>query len=422
MKLASKLTANKGELKDALYLIVLQGINQLLPLFVMPYLMIVLGAERYGYVGFALSVVSYFTIVVDFGFNLSATKKIALVKDDRQELTAVFWAVVWSKTLLLLASFAVMWLLIVSVPTFRLYGDAILCTFPMVVGTAFTFLWFFQGIGKVRLMVIINTCSKMLLLPLVFVFVRRPDDYLLAAFLQALVFILTAAVSCFVLWRMHAVGRPVWRRQDIGEETRASFPLFLSTASTSVYTQLFVVILGFFCSAEAIGRYASAERIMRACCFVLYVPINQAFFPKISALSKKNRPEAFRSFAQVKLLVGGVMLLVAIALFVAAPYLPLLLGSDYAGIDCLLRIMAPAAFFIGLGGVYGQMGLIALGDGKARLHFRNNYFAAGITALVLVCLLPPFAGEYGAAIAMLLTEVTVFALMWYRTRKDLAPC
>ena len=419
MKLASKLTTNKGELKDALYLIVLQGINQLLPLFVMPYLMIVLGAERYGYVGFALSVVSYFTIVVDFGFNLSATKKIALVKDDRQELTAVFWAVVWSKTLLLLASFAVMWLLIVSVPTFRLYGDAILCTFPMVVGTAFTFLWFFQGIGKVRLMVIINTCSKMLLLPLVFVFVRRPDDYLLAAFLQALVFILTAAVSCFVLWRMHAVGRPVWRRQDIGEETRASFPLFLSTASTSVYTQLFVVILGFFCSAEAIGRYASAERIMRALCFVLYTPINQAFFPRISAAAVAEPVQVRRIFSTLRNLVAAIMLLVGVALFVGAPYVSYFLGSEYAGIEDLLRIFAFAPIFIGMGGVYGQSGLVAMGQHDAHRHFRNVYFMVAVLALVLVAVLTPLFHETGAALALLASEMAVFVLMRLYARRDL---
>ena len=114
------------------------------------------------------------------------------------------------------------------------------------------------------------------------------------------------------------------------------------------------------------------------------------------------------------------MLAVTVGLFISAPYLPDLLGGDYAGIELLLRIMAPAALFIGLGGVYGQMGLVALGNRTTRLHFRNNYFFAGITALLLVCVLPPLWHEYGAALAMLLTEVVVFTLMLFRTKKDLA--
>ena len=61
----------RKDLVDTLYLMMLQGINQLLPIFVMPYLMIKLGATGYGYVGFALSVIQYLIIIVDFGFNLT---------------------------------------------------------------------------------------------------------------------------------------------------------------------------------------------------------------------------------------------------------------------------------------------------------------------------------------------------------------
>lgn len=43
---------SRKELVDSLYLIALQGINQFLPLLVLPYLMVVLGATGYGYVGF----------------------------------------------------------------------------------------------------------------------------------------------------------------------------------------------------------------------------------------------------------------------------------------------------------------------------------------------------------------------------------
>ena len=52
---------SRKELVDSLYLIALQGINQFLPLLVLPYLMVVLGATGYGYIGFSLSVVQYST-------------------------------------------------------------------------------------------------------------------------------------------------------------------------------------------------------------------------------------------------------------------------------------------------------------------------------------------------------------------------
>ena len=142
---------NRKDLVDTLYLMMLQGINQLLPIFVMPYLMIKLGATGYGYVGFALSVILYLIIIVDFGFNLSATKHIAMVKDDYVERSRVFWNVIAAKSVLLTVSAVILGTLLVAVPTFQFYSRAIIATFPMLLGSVFTFMWFFQGIGKIRL-------------------------------------------------------------------------------------------------------------------------------------------------------------------------------------------------------------------------------------------------------------------------------
>lgn len=195
IKIKQQISTNRKELVDTLYLMMLQGINQLLPIFVMPYLMIKLGATGYGYVGFALSVIQYLIIIVDFGFNLSATKHIAMVKDDYVERSRVFWNVIAAKSVLLTVSAVILGTLLVAVPTFQFYSRAIIATFPMLLGSVFTFMWFFQGIGKIHLFSIINTISKVTLLPLIFIFVKSPNDYVLAAFLQAAVFLFTAIIS-----------------------------------------------------------------------------------------------------------------------------------------------------------------------------------------------------------------------------------
>lgn len=311
---------SRKELVDSLYLIALQGINQFLPLLVLPYLMVVLGATGYGYVGFSLSVIQYLVLVVDFGFNLSATRRVAQVRDDRREVTRVFWSVFWAKLMLLAGTLVLLAVLLLAVPTFQKYQTALLCTLPMLLGSAFTFLWLFQGLGRVRQMAIINTASKIIMLPLIFWLVKSPADYPLAAFIQSGVFVLTAVISIGYLWRLRCVGAPVGERSAIRQAMSESFPLFLSSASTSVYTQLFVVILGFYCTTDVVGRYSSAERIMRALCFVLYTPINQAFFPRISAAAVAEPVQVRRIFSTLRNLVAAIMLLVGVALFVGAPY------------------------------------------------------------------------------------------------------
>lgn len=410
---------SRKELVDSLYLIALQGINQFLPLLVLPYLMVVLGATGYGYVGFSLSVIQYLVLVVDFGFNLSATRRVAQVRDDRREVTRVFWSVFWAKLMLLAGTLVLLVVSLLAVPTFQKYQTALLCTLPMLLGSAFTFLWLFQGLGRVRQMAIINTASKIIMLPLIFWLVKSPADYPLAAFIQSGVFVLTAVISIGYLWRLRCVGAPVGERSAIRQTMSESFPLFLSSASTSVYTQLFVVILGFYCTTDVVGRYSSAERIMRALCFVLYTPINQAFFPRISAAAVAEPVQVRRIFSTLRNLVAAIMLLVGVALFVGAPYVSYFLGSEYAGIEDLLRIFAFAPIFIGMGGVYGQSGLVAMGQHDAHRHFRNVYFMVAVLALALVAVLTPLFHETGAALALLASEMAVFVLMRLYARRDL---
>ncbi len=412
----SALKSNRKEIVDAMFLMVLQAANMLLPVVVIPYLMKVLGATNYGRIGFALSAAQYLIIIIDFGFNLSATKSAALVKDDATKLTRLFWSVVWVKTGLLIASLALLMAAMYLVPQFATYRLAVWMTIPQIIGHTYTFLWLFQGIGKVRVMSTINMLCKLAMLPLILLLVHSPSDYALAAFLQASVFLLAAVLTGVQLYSLHIIGRPVFDREVMRRETRDSFPLFLSQTSTSVYTQLFAVILGVFCTEAEVGCYTAAERIMRALTFLVFLPVSQAFFPKISALSQTDRKRAFQDFRLVKFAMFGVMLAIGLCLFVGAPWAEAWLGDDYKGLSAILRIFSVAPLFIALGGVYGQFGLVALGDVKARVHFRNVYIFTALLALVAVLVCVPFWHGVGAAGVLLGAEGLICLLMWKNCR------
>lgn len=411
-----------NEFKDSFYLILLQGVNQLLPLIVMPYLMIKLGTYGYGHVGYSLSVIQYMIIIVDFGFNFSATKKIAIVGDNRVKRSRIFWATVAAKTFLLTISMLIMLILITCVGTFRLYRTAIIATVPMLIGSTYTFMWLYQGIGKIRLFSILNTISKITLLPLIFIYVKTPDDYVVAAFLQSAVFLFTAIASGIHIYYKKWIIKQRPTMRDIKNEISDSFPLFLSSASTSVYTQLTVVIIGFFCATETVGLYTSAERIMRAACFVLYTPLSQVYFPKISALASKNRAEAKNMFKRAKIIIMSVMTLVCVALLVCGNWGPVILGSDYNGIDKYLTIFAFVPFAIGFGGIYGQMGLIALGNKYTIRSFRNTYFTAAVFSICATLSVTPIFYAYGACFVTAATEIIVALLMYYKYKKHILLC
>jgi len=408
--------SDKEELTDTFFLIILQGVNYILPLIVMPYLLYVLQPKGYGYVGFSYSFIQYFTLFVDFGFNLSGTKRIAQAKDQASRDT-IFSNIASAKILLLVLSTLLMTILLFTIKDFQIYRVTIWATWPMIVGSSLTYMFLFQGIGKIRVFSMINTIAKVICLPLIFLLVKQEDDYNEAALLQSIVFVFAALFSdaYLIKKKLVTIQCPTW--YGIKEEMSNSIPLFLSTASTSIYTQLFVIILGFYCTTVTIGYYTSADRIVRALIFLLYVPINQVFFPKISTLSAKNRLQAKQIFTRLRNWVFGMMLVLSICIFLTAPLLPLLFGARYDGAIIYVRILSMIPLFVGLGGWYGQMGLVALGNEQTTNAFRNVYLTVAFFSIVAAIAVAPVFKSIGICALAAFSEFLVALLMYMNYRK-----
>jgi len=66
---------------------------------------------------------------------------------------------------------------------------------------------------------------------------------------------------------------------------------------------------------------------------------------------------------------------------------------------------------VSLGGVFGQLGLLALGNERDKKYYQNTYLAAGGVALITILVLVPLYASTGASVALLLTEFVVLFLL-----------
>lgn len=70
------ITGKRILLENFASLSVLQVVGCILTLITVPYLVRVLGPEKFGLITFAQAFITYLIILTDYGFNLSATRKI----------------------------------------------------------------------------------------------------------------------------------------------------------------------------------------------------------------------------------------------------------------------------------------------------------------------------------------------------------
>ena len=88
--------------KNTFYLYVMTAAKFVLPLIITAWLTRRLGPDSYGVISYLTPVMGYFTLLFDFGFNFSATKKISQHKDDKQLIEKTISAVYTAKLLLTL--------------------------------------------------------------------------------------------------------------------------------------------------------------------------------------------------------------------------------------------------------------------------------------------------------------------------------
>ncbi|OFC60712.1 hypothetical protein BAE30_07405 [Acidithiobacillus caldus] len=117
-------------------LFTLQEANYALPLVTLPYLVQVLGPEKFGLIAFAQAFIQYFVVATDYGFNLSATRDVAVHRDEPQKLGEITGAVMTIKIVLPMAGAVVLAFSVLLIPTFRQYWPLYRVVYLTVAGAA----------------------------------------------------------------------------------------------------------------------------------------------------------------------------------------------------------------------------------------------------------------------------------------------
>ena len=402
------MTDKKRLIENFTALTFMQLLNYVLPFVTLPYLARVLNTEGYGVYLFSQAFIQYFIVVVDFGFDLSATREISLNRNNQKKISEIVSSVLVAKIFLTIISLILLIMLLFFIGTLREHWAIHLLTFGMVVGNMFFLLFFYQGIEKMKFITVLNVGVKIFFTLTVFLFVKKPSDLPLVPLLNSLGYLLIGVVSLIVIITVFKVNLKIPTKLEVVKRMKNSAQFFWSRVAVSIYTTSNTFIIGLVIGPEAAGIFGSADKLFRGV-ISLYQPLNNVLYPY---MAHSNNIKLYKKLFRFSVLINCIVVLITI---LSSDFIVnLVFGGNFKDSAVLLKIFMLVASFLMPSVLLGYPLLGALGYSK---EVNNSVIVASLMHITLLVISIPFLSVKLVAFYVLFTELFVFIYRAYFVRK-----
>ncbi|GHW45185.1 putative polisoprenol-linked O-antigen transporter [Vibrio cholerae] len=397
---------------SSLYLVKFSG--YLIPLITLPYLTRVLGPEYFGYSALAMAIAHYFVIFSNYGFDLTATARIAKVNGRRKQISNVFWHVIFIKIVIFLFGLTIVLFAMHFLPLDEVLKHCLLPAYFLVLGTCIFPQWLFQGMQRLSSVSIVSTLIRLTSVPIILLIVENQSDVYKYLWINSATNIAIGLFSLFMIYKFKWVSVVRINYSYTKGLLSNGWHVFVSILATTLYTSSVPVILGIFVGPASVGVFASANKLTQMAQSI-YQPLSAAIYPKIvSTLSLGKEPvfSLAKKLILFQIVSGGAIFI--IFFFFSESIISIVFGSEYSASVKVLEIIAITPLLIGLSNILGVQLLLPLGFRK---QFSQVIVVSGIVGLMASIVGSVYFAEIGAAIAVTMTELLVLLLMVYKFKR-----
>ena len=400
--------SSKLLLKNMSMMAILQMANIFFPLLITPYLLRVLGVSQFGVYAIAQAMAAYALLVVEYGFNLSAVREIACSGGGKKEVSAIFWNVFFSKTVLaFLGTLVMLGIPFVSTDFFSM-RSVIYAGIPLVWGTVLFPQFFFQGVERMGFITVSMLLARALNFFMIIALVRSANDVVMANFLMSMVTVAAGLLSVIFIRKNGLVGKPDFSDISVLRTLRNGWHLFLSQISVSFFTLINPIVLGHYAGRESVGYFTAADKIRNAVQSLL-APISNAVYPRVNALLSSDRDKAKKLI--VVTLVGQTLMMAFISVMLylfREDALRFFAGKEYSSAENVLAWVCWVPLMSAVSYVLGIYVMIPMGMQR---QFSGVLVLAAFIHVGVLFILVPYGKEVGVAQSVVITEAAILFMM-----------
>ena len=387
-------------IKNYIYNIFYQLLSVIIPIFTIPYVSRVLGAENIGISSFTAANTQYFVLLATMGISLYATREISYLKEKDKSLSNLFWEIFIIKCMLFIISYLMFIFFMLSDTEYRL---AYFLQSISIVGTLFDISWFFMGLQNFKVTVLRNTLVKIVSIILIFTLVKEKND--------TAIYIAILSISLFLgnvsIWPYLSkfIRKPKFSELDLIQHFKPILTLFIPQIAIQVFTVVNKTILGIYSTPTEVGLFENSDKIIRvimaivtASGSVLLPAISQLF---ISKDHKKIRELMYRGFDYISFI--SIPLSIGIA-SISNKFSVWFFGSSFKNIDSVLIVLSLVLVFMAWNNTFSSQFLI---PAKHEDWYTKSFVYGAILNALLNLVLDKQVGAMGAAISAVFAETFV---------------
>lgn len=387
------------------------GCSILFPLITFPYITRVLQVENIGKIDYGNSIVAYFALFAALGIRNYGVREGA--KKKRGAEFDRFASEAFTLNLLTTAvSYAVLFALLLWVPRLRDYRAVILIQSATILLTTLGVEWVNTVYEDFLYITIRSIALQVLCMGAMFLFIRRPEDYLKYAGIS----VLSSGLTCMANWiycRRYTRIRLLLDRK-IFQHLYPMFIFFANSLAITIYVSADTTMLGWIAGDYYTGLYAVAVRIYQIIKQMM-TAVYTVTIPRLSRFAGEGAREQYRKLMTD--ITSCILLLIVPAMAGLAVYarhiLLLLSGRSYLPAVTSLRILAAALLFSVGSGI--AVNCINTPHGFEKTSLLATVAAAAVNVALNVVMIPILRQD-GAAITTLIAEAMVMMICLVRLR------
>jgi O-antigen/teichoic acid export membrane protein len=413
------LSSKKGLVRNIFSVGLVQIANYVFPVISVPIVSRIIGPDKFGVINFAAAFMAYFTLLINYGFDLSATRAIAARRDDEAERNRIFNQVLFAKLLLLGISIVVFLISLFAVPQLRDEKAVAVFSFLLCISWVITPNWLYQGMQELTRVAIFNLATKILFTVVIIIVIKEKSHYVWQPLIINAAQLVVAIFSFVYAIRRYKINIKVPPLKPVLDMLKNERMIFFSMVVINLYTTTNTVLLGFLQPAEQVGYYTAGYRLIVIIQSIIAIPLAQSFFPFVGAAFSQGKEKGLEVVKQLFPLVTLITFLASAALWLLGPFIiTSFYGQKFAPGILAFRVMAFIPLIMCWNNLLGIQTMINLKMDKP--FFRITLLGA-VSSIILNLILVNKIGYLGTAWSLLLTEMLITLMMYiFLTKKGIS--